>query len=441
MNRSSRRRFLARSLGVSLAASARWLPSLATAIDQSETAPKSVILLWMSGGPSQLDTLDPKPGHENGGEFSAISTAVPGIQLCEHLPTVASQMDKLAVIRSMTAKEGDHGRATHMAHTGRLPRGPIRYPTFGSLMSAGLPPRPSDLPAFVSIAPNRFLAPEAFAPGFLGPTHGSLIVGDTNIARPVADQTNLEVRDIAPPEGISGPRSARRLELLETMQSEFSADRPDAILEGYRSAHEKAVRLMNSGAAAAFETDDEPDALRDAYGRNLFGESCLVARRLVERGVKCVEVSLNGVDGNGGIGWDTHAQNFAGVEGLCGVLDPAWGTLLRDLSDRGMLESTLVLWMGEFGRTPQINDTAGRDHFPLAFSAAAAGAGIRGGQVIGATSEDGMAVADRPVRVPDLLATACRAVGLDPADTNMSNVGRPIPLLESDAEVVGELLA
>ena len=439
MTVDSRRRFLARSLGVSMAASAKWLPSFASALDNAAEAPKSVIVLWMAGGPSQLDTLDPKPGHENGGEFKAISTAVPGIELCEHLPTVAGQMDKLAVVRSMTTKEGDHGRATHLAHTGRLPQGPIRYPTLGSLMSSGLPGRPSDLPAFVSIAPNRFLAPEAFAPGFLGPTHGPLIVGDTNIARPVADQTDLTVRDIAA--GVEAGRSLRRLELLSAMQTDFAASRPDAILDGYRTAHEKAVRLMNSGAAEAFETDSEPDALRDAYGRNLFGQSCLVARRLVERGVKCVEVSLNGVDGNGGIGWDTHAQNFEAVKGLCGVLDPAWGTLLRDLSDRGMLESTLVLWMGEFGRTPAINESAGRDHFPLAYSAAVAGAGVRGGQVVGATTEGGDRVADRPVKVPDLLATACRAVGLDPADTNMSNVGRPIPLLESDAEVVEELLA
>ena len=292
----------------------------------------------------------------------------------------------------------------------------------------------------MSIAPNRFLSPEAFAPGFLGPQHGPLIVGDTNIARPVSEQSNLSVRDLAPPASVTDERSGRRLALLETMQSEFFGARRDPILDGYRNAHEKAVRLMRSDAGEAFEVDSEPDTLRDAYGRNLFGESCLVARRLIERGVKCVEVSLNGVDGNGGIGWDTHADNFNSVKSLCSVLDPAWGTLLRDLSDRGMLDDTLVLWMGEFGRTPNITDAVGRDHFPLAYSAAVAGGGIRGGQVVGATTEDGTAIADRPVKVPDLLATCCEAVGVDPADTNMSNVGRPIPRLELDAEVVRELL-
>ena len=440
MTRTSRRRFLAASLGVSLTASAKWLPSFARAMETA-AKPKSMIVLWMSGGPSQLDTLDPKPGHENGGEFKPIATAVPGIRICEHLPTVAAQMRHLAIVRSMTTKEGDHGRATHLAHTGRLPQGPIRYPTFGSLVSAGLPDRPSDLPAFVSIAPNRFLSPEAFSPGFLGPRHGALIVGDTNLGRAVADQSGLTVQDIAPPESVGAARNNRRLELLSTMQSEFAAARPDEILDSYRTAHEKAVRLMNSDASAAFDVAEEPEPLRRAYGENLFGESCLVARRLIERGVKCVEVSLNGVDGNGGIGWDTHAQNFDGVKSLCEVLDPAWGTLLSDLAGRGMLEDTLVVWMGEFGRTPAINDNAGRDHFPMAFCSALAGGGIKGGQVVGKTTEDGMRVQDRPVQVPDLLATCCQTLGLDPSDTNMSNVGRPIPLLESDAEVVEELLS
>lgn len=441
-DRMKRRSFIARSLGVSFAASAKWFPAFADLAAQPGQTPKSCILLWMAGGPSQLDTLDPKPDHANGGEFKPISTSVPGVQISEHLPTVAANMDKLAIVRSMTAKEGDHGRATHLAHTGRLPQGPIKHPTFGSLVSHGLPDRPSDLPAFVSIAPNRFLSPAAFSPGFLGPGQGPLIVGDTNIARPVGEQSDLSVRNLKPRDGISDSRTDRRIELLRSMQHDFHASHPDAILDSYQTAYEKAVRMMKSSAAEAFDIDSEDEALREAYGTdNLFGESCLVARRLVERGVKFVEVSLNGVDGNGGIGWDTHAQNFESVKNLSGVLDPAWGTLLTDLSDRGLLDSTLVIWMGEFGRTPVINDNGGRDHFPVAFSAAVAGAGIRGGQVIGASSDDGMEVADRPVKVPDLLATCCQAVGLDPTSTNMSNIGRPIPLLETDASVVEELLA
>lgn len=440
MNPLQRRQFITRSLGVSLAASARWFPAMADLSTAEGATPKSCILLWMSGGPSQIDTLDPKPDHENGGQFEPIDTSVPGIQIAEHLPTIATNMDKLAIVRSMTAKEGDHGRATHLAHTGRLPQGAIKHPTFGSLISHGLPDRPCDLPSFVSIAPNRFLSPSAFSPGFLGPTNGPLVVGDTNIARPVAEQSDLSVENLTPPDSVGMARNDRRLDLLRSMQHDFAKSHADTILTGYQSAYDKAVRMMKSSAAEAFDVDSEPEQLRNAYGDNLFGKSCLVARRLVERGVKFVEVSLNGVDGNGGIGWDSHAQNFTAVENLCGVLDPAWGTLLTDLSDRGMLESTLVIWMGEFGRTPAINDNAGRDHFPVAFSAALAGGGIRGGQVVGSTTKDGTKVEDRPVKVPDLLATCCQTLGLDPSETNMSNIGRPIPLLESDAEVVDELL-
>lgn len=441
MSAQSRRSFVAKSLGVSFAASANWFPAFAELASKSEETPKSCILLWMAGGPSQLDTLDPKPDHKNGGEFKPISTAVPGIQISEHLPTVAKNVDEMAIVRSMTAKEGDHGRATHLAHTGRLPQGPIKHPTFGSLISNGLPERPCDLPSFVSIAPNRFLSPAAFSPGFLGPRNGPLVVGDTNIARPVGEQSDLSVRNLSPRDGVSEARSDRRLELLQAMQHDFASDHPDAILDSYQTAYAKAVRMMKSSAAEAFDVDSEDEALREAYGENLFGESCLVARRLVERGVKFVEVSLNGVDGNGGIGWDTHVQNFDAVKNLSGVLDPAWGTLMTDLADRGLLDSTLVIWMGEFGRTPAINDNGGRDHFPVAFSAAVAGAGIRGGQVVGATTDDGTQVADRPVKVPDLLATCCQALGLDPTSSNMSNIGRPIPMMESDAVVVDELLA
>ena len=435
-----RRRFLqASALGVSAVASARWLPGVVAAAQTSEN-PKSCIVLWMSGGPSQLDTLDPKPDHENGGEFAAIETAVPGINVCEHLPGLAKQMKDVALVRTMSTKEGEHGRATYLGHTGRLPAGAIKYPTMGSFLSRSLPDRPCDLPSFVSVAPNRFLAPEAFAPGFLGPTAAPLIVGDVNIARPVGEQSGLTIANLAPPESVSDARMQRRLELLAAMQSEFTAGRRDTIINSHQNAYDRAVRMMQSSAGEAFDTDAEPDALRDAYGRNLFGEGCLVARRLIERGVKYVEVSLNGVDGNGGIGWDTHQDNFTAVKDLCGVLDPAWSTLLTDLRNRGLLDSTLVVWMGEFGRTPGINDMGGRDHSAAAWSTALAGGGIRGGQVVGRTSDDGTLIEDRPVTMPDFLATVCTTLGLDPSDTNMSNVGRPIPLVDGEAEVLSELL-
>jgi uncharacterized protein (DUF1501 family) len=201
-----------------------------------------------------------------------------------------------------------------------------------------------------------------------------------------------------------------------------------------------AVRMMRSESVKAFHLDSEPDKLRDAYGRNQFGQACLLARRLVERGVPFVEVSLNGVSNNQTFAWDTHQQNFMAVKGLLGVLDPAWATLIKDLKDRGLLDSTLIVWMGEFGRTPKINPQVGRDHFPAAWTTVLCGGGIKGGQVVGKTSADGMKVDDRPVSVSDLFATLCHAVGVDPMKQNLSNVGRPIRLADPLAKPITEIL-
>jgi uncharacterized protein (DUF1501 family) len=193
------------------------------------------------------------------------------------------------------------------------------------------------------------------------------------------------------------------------------------------------VRLQRASAARAFDLSDEKDPLRDQYGRSLFGQGCLLARRLVERGVPFVEVTLGG--------WDTHDNNFEHVKSLCGVLDPAWATLLADLKDRGLLDSTLVVWMGEFGRTPGINPRNGRDHYPAAWSVVLGGGGIKGGQVVGRTSADGSRVEERPLSAPDLMATICLALGLDPKKQNPSNVNRPIRLADPSAEPVTEVLA
>ena len=200
------------------------------------------------------------------------------------------------------------------------------------------------------------------------------------------------------------------------------------------------MKMMRSDAVRAFNLDDESSALRDAYGRNRFGQGCLMARRLVERGVPFVEVTLAGLPQLQVAGWDTHQNNFDSVRRLSEVLDPAWSTLIEDLKSHGLLDSTLIVWMGEFGRTPKINPANGRDHFPQAWSTVLAGGGIRGGQVIGRTSADGMTVEDRPVSVPDLLATACRALGIDPLKQNMSDLGRPIRIVDKDAKPIQEVL-
>ena len=418
----------------------RWFPSLAgQALAADPTKAKACILLWMTGGPSQLDTFDPKPDHENGGEFKPIDTSVPGIQICEHLPQVAQQMHHAAIIRSMSTKEGDHERATYLAHTGYLPQGPIRYPTIGSLFSKELTAPETELPGFVAIAPS-FLSRRAFAPGFLGPQYAPLIVGDQRQAPNPNMGTDLSVRNIELPEGIGVPQADARLGLLDVLETGFQETRLASGVDSHRTAYQKAVKMMRSAAVGAFNLDEEPDTLRDSYGRNPFGDACLLARRLVERGVSFIEVSLNGAQGNTGIGWDSHQDNFNAVQQLCGVLDPAWSTLLTDLEQHGLLDSTLVLWMGDFGRTPKINGNAGRDHFPVAWSSVMCGAGIRGGQVVGKTSADGKEVEDRPVSMPDYLATVCLALGLDPEQQNMSNIGRPIRLADPKAMPITEII-
>jgi hypothetical protein len=319
----------------------------------------------------------------------------------------------------------------------------VQYPTLGSVWSHELGAEDAELPNFVSIAPYRFLSPAAFGPGFLGPKYAPLIVGDgnPNAGRNTDYERALRVKNLAAPAGISAEQIDARLELLAGLESDFTERHPGLPPTSHRAAYVQAVRMMRSEAVKAFDLAQEDDELRDAYGRNQFGQGCLLARRLIERGVPFVEVSLNGVQGGQGLGWDTHQNNFDDVEKLSGVLDPAWGTLLEDLKSRGLLDSTLIIWMGEFGRTPKINENKGRDHFPAAWSTVLSGGGIRGGQVIGKSSEDGTTVADRPVVVSDFLATACLALGIDPMTQNNSNVGRPIRIADPTAKPLKELLA
>ncbi len=429
-------------LGLLGASSSGWFPLLADDLAKQAGRSRSVILLWMSGGPSQLDTFDLKPGHKNGGEFKPVETSVPGIQICEHLPKLARQMEHLGLIRSMSTKEGDHGRATYLLRTGYLPQGPVKYPTLGSSLSKELGRVDAEIPNFVSIAPQRFLSPAAFGPGFLGPKYAPLTVGNAGRGgRPMAANTDqLTVKNLNLPTQVTSTQFDSRLELLDGLEADFQTTHPGLVSQSHRNAYQQAVKMMRSATAKAFNLEEEPVDLRDAYGRNNFGQGCLLARRLVERGVPFVEVTLSEAANQGGIGWDTHTSAFPAVKALCEVLDPAWSTLLTDLKSRGLLESTLVVWMGEFGRTPIINSNAGRDHFPVAWSTVLSGGGIRGGQVIGQTSEDGMTVKEKPVTTADLLATICQAVGVDHLKQNVSNVGRPIRLADPDAKPIKELL-
>jgi hypothetical protein len=384
-----------------------------------------------------METFDPHQGHENGGPTKAIETSVPGIRIAEHLPKLAGQMQDLAVIRSMTTKEGDHTRATYYLRTGYLPQGPLLYPAMGSVLGKSLQREASDLPACISINPFRSLSPAAFTSGFLGPAWSPLVVASETGAE---NDVSFRVRNLKPADRLSGQQVDERLRLLGVLEQSFLAERPDVPVRSHLQSYERAVRMMKSSSVEAFQLEQEDEALREAYGRNPFGQGCLLARRLVERGVPFVEVSLNSLTDDVGPGWDTHVDNFKAVADLCGVLDPAWTTLLTDLRQRGLLQNTLVIWMGEFGRTPKINPSGGRDHWPGSWSAVLGGGGIRGGQVWGSVSDDGLEIRENPVRVPDLMATICRGLGLDPAMTNLSNIGRPIPLADHGATAIEQLL-
>jgi hypothetical protein len=357
-----------------------------------------------------------------------------------HLPKLAKQAKDIAVIRSMTSKEGDHGRATYYLRTGYLPMGAVRYPTLGSLVANELDDGSAELPGFVSISPDRTSNAAAFTSGFLGPKCAPLNVGERSVAGgPGAGPPSLRVEDLEIPRGIGRPRADERIDLMHTLGNGFAASRPGVATASHQSAYVRAVKMMRSSAAKAFDLDEEPAAMHEAYGRNSFGQGCLLARRLVERGVPFVEVALSSPDGNGILGWDTHAQNFETVERLCNVLDAGWSTLMTDLRTRGLLDSTLIVWMGEFGRTPKINETAGRDHFPNAWSTVLAGGGIRGGQAIGNTGVDGEEVKDRPVEVPDLMATIVKALGIDPTKQNVAD-SRPIRIVDLKARPIKEIL-
>lgn len=445
MNRQITRRMFNRYSGLGLlgATASSLMPALAArAAVPGRERKKKCILLWMSGGPSQMETFDPKEGAENGGPTKAIETSVPGVRISEHLPQVAGVADKLAIVRSMSTREGDHTRATYFMHTGYLPQGPIRYPTVGSFLGKELNDSGCDLPAFISVNPFRAFSPAAYGPGFLGPGWSPLVVnaqmagGDDNPA------VSFEVANLNARDGITSAQTDARLKLLAGMERDFLARRPDGPGVSHLESYQQAVRMMKSESISAFKLDDEDDMLRDAYGRNPFGQGCLLARRLLESGVSFVEVNLSDASGNGGgAGWDTHQENFDAVASLCGVLDPAYATLINDLEQRGMLDDTLVVWMGEFGRTPKINENNGRDHWPKSWSTVLAGAGVNAGQAYGKTSADGMEIDEDPVAVPDLIATICQALALDHESTNLSNVGRPIPLADHGATPVAGLLS
>ncbi len=431
--------------GASIACSNSWSQRLAAAMRESSTK-KHLIILWMPGGPSQMDTFDMKPGHANGGAFKEIATAVPGMRFSEHMPRLAEQADQLAIIRSMQTKEGDHSRGTFLVRTGHRPGAPVKVPSLPAALSQELTLSDPEVPDYVSILPNTFINPPAFSAGFLGASREPLTVGNTtapapdappnsNVPNDTGAPADLRVDNLLPPTDLEEARLSRRKAYWELLQSQYHAAERAGAAATHDTVYRRAMQLSQSRLTEAFNLHQESDATRRSYGVSPFGQGCLMARRLIEHGVPVVEISLS----SGPLGWDTHIENFPTVKRLSEQLDMGWSRLMIELRERGLLESTTIAWMGEFGRTPEINNNAGRDHFPDAWSCVLAGGNIVGGSIIGKTSASGREVVDRPVTVPELLATICKSVGVDPHKENISDERRPIKI--ADGIAIDELVA
>jgi len=378
---------------------------------------KSMILLWMAGGPSHFETFDPKPEAENGGPTEAIDTAVPGIQIADSWVKTAEMMKEIALIRSMTNKEGNHRRASYQMHTGYVPSGSVKHPALASNIVREIGDMNSALPSFVTVGGGRV---DNVGAGFLGVDYEPFAVGQAGgLPQNVAS-------------GVPETRYNRRLGLLGRLEDDFAENGGERSVAEHRTLYNKASRLVLSPDVKAFDLADESDEIKAAYGDTNFGRGCLLARRLVETGVTFVEVRHGG--------WDMHTDLWNRMKKNAGEVDPAFAALIGDLKQRGMLEKTLVVWAGEFGRTPKINPRTGRDHYPRAFNVALAGGGVKGGQVIGATSEDGSTVEDSPVTVPDLLQSICRSLNVEAEKENMSPLGRPMKIVDG-GEPVEQLFA
>jgi len=421
----SRRSFL-RHVGAGAAAGAvtlGWHDMLVAQAAELRKAGKSMILLWMDGGPSQFDTFNPKIGSENQGPAKAIKTKVPGIEFAEYWPQTADVMDKIALIRSMRSKEAEHDRAINLVRTGYPPSPAIRYPTWGSVVMRELANPTADLPSFVRIGKPRITTRDVDA-GILGARYTVFKINEAgklpeNVASPV------------PPEVLR-----RRLALSDKFDAELASAGVVDLVHEKKEVYDRTARFVLSPRIGVFDLSGEPDKLRDAYGRTNFGQGCLLARRLVEQGVSFVEVISTGSRNDQG--WDTHKSGHVDNPALCSEVDPAYATLLKDLHDRGMLENTLVVWMGEFGRTPKIKPDGGRDHYAEGWLAALSGGGVQGGQVIGATDKDGVKVSDRPVSVQDLFVSFCKVLNIDPHEEYVTSDNRPLKLVEG-GELIPEL--
>ncbi|HYO25557.1 MAG TPA: DUF1501 domain-containing protein [Lacipirellulaceae bacterium] len=375
---------------------------------------KACILLWMGGGPPTIDLWDMKPGATTGGEFRPIATSG-DCQVNELLPQVARQMHRLSVVRSMSTREADHTRGTYYLHTGFVPSQSVVHPSYGAVVAHELKAATAglEIPPFVSIGGA------SQGPGFLGMAYAPFQVDSSGRVR------DLEAR-------IEQSRLMDRMQLLSMLERRFVEERRGAAPAEHAKVLDSTLELITSQQMAAFRVQEEPAAMRDRYGDSGFGRGCLMARRLVEAGVPFVEVTMGG--------WDLHQNCFTTLRNKLPELDQGMSALVDDLAERGLLQDTVVLWMGEFGRTPRINEQAGRDHWARSWSVVLGGGGIPGGRVVGATSEDGSEVTTEPYASEDLMATVCQALGISLATEFTASNGRPMKIANG-GKVIRELFA
>jgi len=377
---------------------------------------KSAILLWMSGGPSTIDLWDLKPGSPTGGPFKPINTNADGIQICEHLPMLSKNMDKLSIVRSMSTREADHTRGRYYMHTGYVPSTTIEYPSYGSVISHELISQSPELeiPPFVSIGGS------SIGPGFLGMSYSPFVV-----------DSNGNIKDLNM--GIDKSRLSQRLEMLAVIENKFINENRGGSLIDHNEILNKTIKLMTSKQMESFKVSKEPTEIKERYGDNSFGKGCLMARRLVEQGVPFIEVDLGG--------WDNHANIFPTLQNQkLPEMDQAMSALIEDLNNSGRLKDTAIIWMGEFGRTPNINGNAGRDHWAKSWSVVVGGAGFKGGVIVGETNEQGKEVISEPYTSEDLMASVLSSLGISLETTFTSKSGRPMKIANS-GKIIKNLLS
>jgi hypothetical protein len=408
---------LSQSLQLEAANAASRLSSKATA--------KSCILFWLEGGPSQVDTWDPKTNSS----FRPISTNVPGIQISELLPKVAKRMDKLAVIRTMKSFGDDHPQAVHYAATGHLHNPAMQFPSVGSIVAKEMGPA-QGMPPYVIVPRwerNRQYQ-DYMKSAFLGPDYAPMTIPDPS-------DDNFEVPDLSLPKSLAPAAVENRRSFLDVVDRLYREKVDSAEHTKMDAFREKAWEmLLTPGVRDAFDLSKESQKTKEAYGEDSVGQSLLLARRLVESGTRFVTAA--GYHGNS---WDTHSSNDKGHrDRLTPPLDRTLSALIDDLVDRGLYDSTVVVVMGEFGRTPAINPNLGRDHWPICWSVALGGGGIKGGEVVGVSDERGANVVERRVTIGDLFATIYKALGIDWTKEYMTPVGRPIKIANSIEDATGE---